>query len=463
MSVVVDMDTLSSAIESFKSKVLAWRDSSESSQKEIIRHTIPIKDVAIGDWISCQTQNQKFYWKNRESTLEVAGIGYADLKILKSMSGLDHLVQQIKDNIALSKDSNIRYFGTISFDQGNRGSDIWAGVQFGQWILPILELSRSESDYFLTVQWVWMPGYSQKRITEQVMDVLNNVQCDVEASLAECSRPTCVSRTDMPDRDTWLSMFYRVMNELRGDKLKKIVLTRCLDLLLDQHINPYLLLNLLSQEDESSYRFSFELDNQRTFFGVSPERLYYREGNTIFSEAIAGTRPRYHSKLQDFQTQAELLISKKDGQEHDYVRKMIESKLSSLTTAGEWTSPSTVLELSTMYHLYDLYKGKIKESVTDADLIRELHPTPAVSGYPTDVALNLLESYENCSRGLFSGVVGWIGADSVDFVVAIRSALLKEKHLYVYSGVGLVSSSECEQEWQELELKVKQFLEQIDF
>ena len=46
----------------------------------------------------------------------------------------------------------------------------------------------------------------------------------------------------------------------------------------------------------------------------------------------------------------------------------------------------------------------------------------------------------NDSRGFYSGPVGWISADSAEFVVGIRSGLVNNNILILYSGAGIVKN-----------------------
>ena len=118
-----------------------------------------------------------------------------------------------------------------------------------------------------------------------------------------------------------------------------------------------------------------------------------------------------------------------------------------------------------------------------------LHPTPAIAGRPQDIAQEFLHQYEDFDRGFYAGPFGWISGAGAEFVVAIRSALIKEGVLgsqaplvpgqqqpvidkgtvpgdentleqhavLLYAGVGIVKESDPQMEWEELDLKVKQF------
>ena len=45
-------------------------------------------------------------------------------------------------------------------------------------------------------------------------------------------------------------------------------------------------------------------------------------------------------------------------------------------------------------------------------------------GHPRDAALDAIRESETFDRGFYAGPMGWVGADSAEFAVAIRSALV---------------------------------------
>ena len=78
-----------------------------------------------------------------------------------------------------------------------------------------------------------------------------------------------------------------------------------------------------------------------------------------------------------------------------------------------------------MQHLYARLGCELRDGTTEADLLSALHPTPAVCGHPRKLALSAIRQNEPFDRGLYAGPLGWIGADSAEFCVAIRSALVE--------------------------------------
>jgi menaquinone-specific isochorismate synthase len=94
----------------------------------------------------------------------------------------------------------------------------------------------------------------------------------------------------------------------------------------------------------------------------------------------------------------------------------------------------------------------------DAELLQQLHPTPAVCGVPLKAAKKLISDIEGRSRGWYAGAFGIVGDGHSEFCVSIRSVLIKDKTLQAYSGVGLVPQSQADQEWQELDDKLAALL-----
>jgi menaquinone-specific isochorismate synthase len=90
-------------------------------------------------------------------------------------------------------------------------------------------------------------------------------------------------------------------------------------------------------------------------------------------------------------------------------------------------------------------------------VLRALHPTPAVGGYPRGEALEEIQALEPFDRGWYAGPVGWIGAGGAEFAVGIRSGLVRGNRLTLFSGAGIVAGSVPESEWAEIEQKIGDF------
>ena len=88
------------------------------------------------------------------------------------------------------------------------------------------------------------------------------------------------------------------------------------------------------------------------------------------------------------------------------------------------------------------------------NLIRLLHPTPAVGGYPQAEALDWLAQNEVVDRQLYTGFVGLMGDMEADFYVTLRCARLFQTGYALYAGCGVNAGSDPDIEWEETAAKM---------
>ncbi len=186
--------------------------------------------------------------------------------------------------------------------------------------------------------------------------------------------------------------------------------------------------------------------------------FYARQGRNISSEAVAATRLRGKNVKEDQLLEQELLTSPKDIREHWYVLKSLNDHLGPLCQHITQQGKTTVLKQSRIQHLSAQLKGVLKQNISDEMIILNLHPTPAVGGFPTRPALARLKTLEPFDRGWYAAPVGWLSSNSAKFVVAIRSGLICENQLVLYSGAGIVRGSQAQSEWNETNNKIASYL-----
>lgn len=265
--------------------------------------------------------------------------------------------------------------------------------------------------------------------------------------------PELTGQQDYPEFVKWERGVCSSLEAICEKRLQKVVLARrsSFSFLPPLSASPLSLLAKLQTRATGATLFYFQLTPYSAFLGATPEMLYERRGNVVTSDALAGTRP-LGEKLT-----SELLNSPKERREFEFVRSYIHSRLSPLCSAID-SENTGVRKTATLQHLYSRFSGVLKESVTDRDLIKALHPTPAVAGTPVEAALDFLEQREPFSRGWYAAPVGWISSDEAHFAVAIRSALVAQKKVHLFSGTGIVQGSDPKREWEELEQKIALFL-----
>jgi menaquinone-specific isochorismate synthase len=154
----------------------------------------------------------------------------------------------------------------------------------------------------------------------------------------------------------------------------------------------------------------------------------------------------------------ELMNSEKERREHNLVARMLQEQFQEFCHHVAMDEQPSLMRLRNVQHLYSRLEGLLHTIDVDADLIEALHPTPAVGGYPREHALKWIEAEEPFDRGIYAAPVGWVGYDGAEFCVAIRSGLVQANTLTLYSGAGIVAGSTPEEEWDEIETKMQNFL-----
>ena len=118
-----------------------------------------------------------------------------------------------------------------------------------------------------------------------------------------------------------------------------------------------------------------------------------------------------------------------------------------------------LLKLKNVQHLKTPITGELIPGRCILDVIADLHPTPAVGGFPRLAALEAIRNIENMDRGWYAGPLGWVSASGQgEFAVALRSGLIDGNKATLFAGCGIVSNSDPQAEYAESCLKFEVML-----
>ena len=197
--------------------------------------------------------------------------------------------------------------------------------------------------------------------------------------------------------------------------------------------------------------YVFAIQRGENFFiGATPERLVLAQDGKIHTMALAGSVRRGDTEDEDTQLGAELLHSDKNINEHVIVVSMVKEALKQHCTNVQVSATPQLLKLKNLQHLQTPITGDLIPGRCILDVISELHPTPAVGGFPHDAAIEEIRNTEKLDRGWYAGPLGWIGASGHgEFAVALRSGLVDSTKATLFAGCGIVSSSDPQVEYEE--------------
>ncbi len=253
----------------------------------------------------------------------------------------------------------------------------------------------------------------------------------------------------------------------RDDGLRKLVLSRTLELALDRPLDLAGVLARLWQASPHGHTYALPVSGAGTdthyFLGASPELLVRREGRRVRVHPLAGTAARHPDAAEDARIAQALLASPKDRLEHAVVVEAIEAVLRPLCRTLDVPAQPGLTSTARLWHLGSLIEGELADPAISAlDLAVALHPTPAVCGLPTADARRAIAALEPFERGYFAGAVGWCdAAGDGAWAVAIRCAHVSGRRLTLSAGAGIVPGSVPALEYLETGNKLRTILDAL--
>lgn len=184
-----------------------------------------------------------------------------------------------------------------------------------------------------------------------------------------------------------------------------------------------------------------------TWMGASPEQLIVIENGNGSTTALAGTKKSDDSTPWDNKEQTEQAI----------VTSYLLEQLHTLNIPIKEIDGPSEIQAGPVKHL----KTNILFSSTTIppiNIAMQLHPTPAVSGYPKQDALSYLAKIEAHNRSLYTGVIGFYATNNTQLFVNLRCCQLEEDRAFIYLGGGFTKDSIPLKEWEETENKSKTLL-----
>ncbi len=199
---------------------------------------------------------------------------------------------------------------------------------------------------------------------------------------------------------------------------------------------------------------------------ASPERLFRVQGERIETRPIAGTRPRGKTARETTRRRKELLLSEKERAEHLMLVDLERNDLGRVCRYGSVRVDDlmTLEQYSHVIHIVSNVTGTLKESVRFRDLLKALFPGGTISGCPKIRCLEIIDALEPVRRHFYTGALGYVSRDGkMDFNLLIRTALVKNKRVYIQAGAGIVADSDPSREYEETIHKAQALLETFSF
>jgi para-aminobenzoate synthetase/4-amino-4-deoxychorismate lyase len=185
---------------------------------------------------------------------------------------------------------------------------------------------------------------------------------------------------------------------------------------------------------------------------ASPELFFELKGGVITSRPMKGTATRGLTFSKDWKHREALLRSEKDRAENIMIVDMIRNDIGRIAETGsvETVSRFDVEKYPTVWQMTSTVAGKTSASFSN--VWKNLFPCASITGAPKAKTMEIIQTLEKSSRGIYTGSIGFIDPDgNAQFNVAIRTAVLDRNIGTMEYGIGggIVWDSDADLEYDE--------------
>lgn len=363
-----------------------------------------------------------------------------------------------------TRPARIRFYGGLSFRDGHRAEGVWRGFPRAHFVVPELELEGDDSGNAWLRARARVAAGDEAGALERLRHLAETTRADL-ATLGERleGRSADVGgRTVSGAQDSWEGAVEKCLEAIRAGRVSKAVLARTLEIELDRRIDPVHVAMRLWRANRGSHVFFFEPEPDAALVGAAPETVATLRDGVFHATAVAGSIRRGRSPREQAELAARLLASEKDRAEQRIALDDMIARLATVAHQIRADPQPHVLTLARIQHLETEIRATVSPGVGVLDLLRLLHPTPAVCGLPRDAALEVLAAEEPFDRGWYAGPVGWFDADGNGvFAPALRTGVVHGTRWCLFAGAGIVEGSVPASEWDETAIKFQPMLEAL--
>lgn len=220
--------------------------------------------------------------------------------------------------------------------------------------------------------------------------------------------------------------------------------------------DPFAIYRMLRVINPSPYMYFFDLNGWQ-IAGCSPELLVRVENGIVETRPLAGTRKRGATPAEDEALAIELLADEKERAEHLMLIDLGRNDIGRISEFGkvEVTEYMIIERYSHVMHIVSNVKGTLRKDLTPIDAFFSCFPAGTLSGAPKIRAMEVIAELEPVKRGVYGGAIGYLDfSGNLDSCIAIRTAIIKDGHVYMQAGAGIVFDSVPSREYEETRIKM---------
>lgn len=253
----------------------------------------------------------------------------------------------------------------------------------------------------------------------------------------------------------YLNDIQSTIDEIKSTKLAKVIVSRLIPIPRKNESLGEVYLQLF-QQTPKAFVYLVNLPKAGLWMGATPEVLLRSEGKTLETVSLAGTQSRREDSDYSWHT--------KEIEEQAFVSRYLLDVFYKFNIHPYTTQGPETLESGKVAHLATSFRFAAKKLSSNlGDFLAELHPTPAVCGYPKLKAAKFIPKIEKHDRRYYTGYLGpWRLNGDVGLFVNLRCMEIMPQQYILYSGGGITARSVPEDEWEETNKKATTLLSAIE-
>ncbi len=262
--------------------------------------------------------------------------------------------------------------------------------------------------------------------------------------------------------DSFKNIVRRAKEYIIAGDIFQVVLSQRLTFEVDT--DPFSVYRALRLSNPSPYMYYLNFDGL-FILGSSPEILVKLTDGVATTRPLAGTRPRGKALEEDVLLEVELTNNEKERAEHVMLVDLSRNDMGRVCKKGSVrvTELLGVEKFSRVMHLVSNVVGQLQDDKDGFNLIESTFPAGTVSGAPKIRAMEIIDELESIRRGIYAGAIGYFDfSGNMDFCIAIRMIVIKNKMGIIQAGAGIVADSVPEREYQETLNKAKALINAVE-
>lgn len=242
-------------------------------------------------------------------------------------------------------------------------------------------------------------------------------------------------------KEDFEDLVFKGVSAIQKGEFDKVVLSRKL-ILKEQIAIVETFKNLISTYP-TAFRYLYYHPKVGLWMGATPEQLVKINQNQFETVALAGTQLYSENVIWEAKEIEEQQFVT------DYIVTKVKDKVNNLII-----SDTKTVKAGNLAHLKSFISGELTPDFQTNDLIKALHPTPAVCGLPKEKAIDFILKNEGYNRKYYAGFLGEYNKNNqTDLFVNLRCLEVENDVVTIYVGCGITKDSNPEKEFIETENK----------